>query len=61
MPPIKVMMEAVEAQPETGSPNSSLRITMNTVEHSASRHMKKPITEAMVNGAVVKATMPSML
>ena len=54
-------MEAVEAQPETGSPNSSLRITMNTVEHSASRHMKKPITEAMVNGAVVKATMPSML
>ena len=55
------VMDAVDAQPDTGSPKSSLRTTMNTVEHSASRHMKKPITEASVSGTVVKATMPSML
>ena len=60
MPPIKVMMQAVEAQPATGSPNMILRTMMKMIARNDTIVIRTPNQEAISSGTCEKLTMPSI-
>ena len=61
IPPIKSMITTVEAQPATGSPNTSLLIMIKSIAIIATIKLNTPAIEAMYSGALENATIPSRL
>lgn len=55
-PPMKVMMQASDGQPVTGSPNSAARTAMKHAAKNATTHNTMPTYEAKINGAVEQET-----
>ena len=60
MPPIKVMIHTVDAQPATGSPNISLRITIKMIAKKSITVIKIPNHDAIFNGTFEKLIIPSI-
>ena len=61
IPPIKSMITTVEAQPATGSPNTSLLIMIKSIAIIATIKLNTPAIEAMYSGTFENATIPSKL
>ena len=59
-PPIKMITQIVEAQPATGSPQISRRMTIMTRKRKEKIVIIIPNQEAMLSGALEKLMMPSM-
>ena len=59
-PPMNVMMHAVDAQPVTGSPNTSLRTTIKMTAIKESSVIPMPNQDATASGACEKLIMPSI-
>ena len=57
---MKMMMEARDGHPSTGSPKSKARTMMKINAKKATMHRSVPATEAMESGTVENATMPSV-
>ena len=55
---MKVMMQASDGQPVTGSPNSAARTAMKHAAKNATTHNTMPTYEAKINGAVEQETRP---
>ena len=54
IPPIKSMITTVEAQPATGSPNTSLLIMIKSIAIIATIKLNTPAMDAMYSGALEK-------
>lgn len=54
------MIETVLAQPDTGSPNNSLRITIKSIANKEITKLKVPIQVAIDKGISEKLIKPSM-
>lgn len=59
-PLTKKIIQASEGQPDVGSPKAMVFTIITIIIMKAIRQNINPIIAAMVRGAVVKATIPSM-
>lgn len=60
IPPSIVIMQIMLGHPETGSPKIAALTNINTAPINAKRQHNIPSTEAIDNGAVEKAAIPSI-
>ena len=59
IPPIKVIMQASDGQPSTGSPHIAFLTTIKTIAIKETNVNSNPITDAICSGALEKLKIPS--